>query len=108
MIILFGISVSLLIVIAFYWIFSANSRSLEKQKAQLSARTAHEKAFTISSKDIETIAGFDVMTTQLDLARAYIETGRKNLAKNILNNVVLHGNAEQQVEAKRLLENMKL
>lgn len=55
------------------------------------------------SEDILAIAGDDVITTQLDLARAYIETGRKQLAKTILESVAQQGSAPQQQEARHLL-----
>jgi len=58
MIILLGISVSLLVFLAFFWVFSKTNRSLEKQKtAALQVSPSHEKAFTISSKDIENDCG---------------------------------------------------
>lgn len=57
----------------------------------------------ISSQDIKAIAGDDVMTTQLDLARAYLEMGKHQLAKQILHHVVAHGSALQQQEAHELI-----
>lgn len=105
MILLIGAAISLLVFLMLLWVFSSSKRSLEQQKAvAIQVSTSRQKSFTISSKDIETIAGDDVLTTQLDLARAYIETGRKNLARNILNNVMQHGTSEQKLEARRLLE----
>lgn len=53
--------------------------------------------------DLTLIAGEDVITTQLDLARAYIETGKNQLAKTILEYVVAQGNAVQQNEAQQLM-----
>jgi FimV-like protein len=52
------------------------------------------------------IAGDDVVTTQLDLAHAYIETGKKSLAKPILESVVSQGTVSQQNEAKQLLNTL--
>lgn len=102
MIILTGLGASLVVFFVFFWFFSnTNTKSLKAVAAE-QARQA-SKTFTISSKDIETIAGDDVLTTQLDLARAYIETDRKKLAKSILSNVLDQGNLEQKQEAKRLL-----
>lgn len=49
------------------------------------------------------IAGEDKLATQLDLARAYIETGKTQLAKKILLFVLEKGALPQQQEAKRLL-----
>lgn len=109
MILLVGVFISLLIFFVFFLLFSNTRRSLEKQKAvAIQVSSDHRKSFSISSKDIETIAGDDVFTTQLNLARAYIETGRKNLAINILNNVILQGAPDQKFEAKRLIESAKL
>lgn len=57
----------------------------------------------ITSRDIRAIAGDDVMVTQLDLARAYIELGKKKLAKQILDHVIKHGNPHQQQSARQLM-----
>ncbi len=62
-----------------------------------------KKTLTISSQDIAAITGEDVIGTQLDLARAYIETNRKMLAKKILTFVLAQGNPSEQEEARRLL-----
>lgn len=53
---------------------------------------------------VSAIAGDDVITTQLDLARAYIEMDQKILAKKILMQVIRQGNASQKQEAKLLME----
>lgn len=50
------------------------------------------------------IAGDNVMTTQLDLARAYLEMNEKKSAKKILKQVCRHGDAAQRQEAKRLIK----
>ncbi len=60
----------------------------------------------ITSQDIRAIAGEDVMVTQLDLARAYIELGKNNLAKKILNHVINHGNIENKKAAEQLIANL--
>ncbi|MCD6038873.1 MAG: hypothetical protein K0S27_273 [Gammaproteobacteria bacterium] len=60
----------------------------------------------ITSQDIKAIAGDDRMTTQLDLARAYIEIGKKKLAKKILDHVTQYGNLNQQQVAKQLMMNL--
>lgn len=57
-------------------------------------------------ENIAAIAGDDVMTTQLDLARAYIETGEKQRAKKILDYIVEQGSDGHQEEARRLLNYM--
>lgn len=52
---------------------------------------------------IEAIAGDDVITTQLDLARAYIEMNDIPLAKQILQSIARKGTKEQQQEAQELI-----
>lgn len=58
------------------------------------------------SQDLTAIAGDDVIATQLDLARAYIETGSEKLAKTILQRVLKKGEKAQQQEAQRLLSTL--
>ena len=80
------------------------ARSRKKAiKAAEAAKPAASK-LVITSSDISAIAGDDVMATQLDLARAYVETGRYTLAKKILDHVHEHGNSFQQQEAHELLK----
>ncbi|HVY53925.1 MAG TPA: FimV/HubP family polar landmark protein [Gammaproteobacteria bacterium] len=114
MLLLIGGFSSIFIFLILFWFASRTDRTYKQQEALAFSSTPvmtpanaspARKPFTISSKDIEVIAGDDVMTTQLDLARAYIETDRKNLAKNILHNVMANGSPEQQREAKHLLQN---
>lgn len=104
MIILIGLGFSLAVFLVLFWFFSSAGGASVKTAAE--AGQSH-KTFTISSKDIETISGDNLLSTQLDLARAYIETERKNLAKSILNNVMQHGSDEQKQEAKRLLGSLQ-
>lgn len=59
-----------------------------------------------AANDVTDIAGEDPMATQLDLARAYIETGKKQFAKIILAAVIREGNASHQEEAQRLLSSI--
>lgn len=58
------------------------------------------------AEDLIAISGDDVLSTQLDLARAYIETDSKQLATDILKMVVKQGSVEQQNEARTLLANI--
>ena len=60
----------------------------------------------VSSKDLAAIAGDDVIATQLDLAKAYIEMDQKNLAQRILNETIKLGNPTQKAEAEQLLETL--
>src|SRR5260221_9688679 len=63
--------------------------------------------FQKSIPTMQSIAGEDVLTAQLDLARAYLEMGKQQDARNILKSVVQQGNAVQRQEAKQLLEKCK-
>ena len=56
----------------------------------------------ITSQDIKAIAGEDVLATQLDLARAYIELNKKKIAKQILSHVIQHGNENLKDAAQKL------
>lgn len=58
------------------------------------------------TENISAIAGEDVMATQLDLAKAYIEMGQKDLALTILKNVNRKGNIDQQAQAKLLIKTL--
>lgn len=89
--------ISLILILAFF-LFSERKR---KPAAKVT-ETPKEPKPIISSQDIKSIAGDDVMATQLDLARAYIEMGKKNLAKKILEHVLIHGTPTQQQEAFEL------
>jgi FimV-like protein len=53
--------------------------------------------------DMTAIAGDDVLTTQLDLAKAFIETNKSKAARGILKKVAKRGSAAQKAEAKQLL-----
>lgn len=57
----------------------------------------------ITSSDIKAIAGEDLLATQLDLARAYIELDKKTIAKQILLHVMKNGAASLQKEASQLM-----
>lgn len=60
-------------------------------------------ATTETLTDFTAIAGDDLISTQLDLARAYIETDKRQLAKTILDLVVKQGTKAQKDEAQELL-----
>lgn len=55
---------------------------------------------------LDGIASDDEVATQLDLARAYIEMNKLDMAKSILGQVVHSGDVRQQHEAKRLLASL--
>jgi pilus assembly protein FimV len=56
--------------------------------------------------DFSFLAGTDEAATKLDLARAYIEMGDSEGARDILEEVALEGNEEQKAEAQDLLKNL--
>lgn len=56
-----------------------------------------------TTQALDAIAGDDLIATQLDLARAYIETGKKMNAKQILVKVLKQANKTQQEEVRILL-----
>jgi pilus assembly protein FimV len=55
-----------------------------------------------SASDLE----MDEVGTKLDLARAYVEMGDKEGAREILNEVVAEGNALQKSDAKGMLSSL--
>jgi FimV-like protein len=57
-------------------------------------------------KDISAIAGDDIVATQLDLAKAYIEMNQKKIAKDMLNTVIKIGSSHQKNEARLLIQSL--
>ncbi|MEJ2572723.1 MAG: FimV/HubP family polar landmark protein [Gammaproteobacteria bacterium] len=55
-------------------------------------------------EDSDLLAGTDVVGTKLDLARAYIDMGDNDSARDILTEVIEEGNDQQKQEAKGLVE----
>ncbi|WP_375177057.1 FimV/HubP family polar landmark protein [Marinobacter mobilis] len=56
--------------------------------------------------DFDFLAGTDEAATKLDLARAYIEMGDADGARDILEEVAIEGSDEQKVEAQDLLKSL--
>lgn len=56
--------------------------------------------------DPSTFAGVDVVSTKLDLAKAYIDMGDQEGARSILSEVVAEGNDAQKTEAQELIEQL--
>jgi FimV-like protein len=79
-------------------------KKLFSKKKPTESKVPSRPKTVITSQDIKAIAGDNVMATQLDLARAYIEIDKKNLAKKILNHVILNGDSTQQQQAQELIE----
>ena len=57
-------------------------------------------------EDFDFLDGADEASTKLDLARAYIDMGDLDGAKDILQEVEKEGSSEQQAEAKQLIESL--
>ena len=71
-----------------------------KKSTRPSASSIQDSHIT---QDIEAIAGDDLFSTQLDLARAFIESDKKQFAKKILESIMEDGNPSQQQEARVLI-----
>ena len=56
--------------------------------------------------DFSFLAGTDETTTKLDLARAYVDMGDGEGAKDILEEVLNEGNETQQQEARELMKKL--
>ncbi|MEX5332154.1 motility hub landmark protein FimV [Pseudomonas paraeruginosa] len=59
-----------------------------------------------SDDDFDFLSGADEAATKLDLARAYIDMGDSEGARDILEEVLAEGNDSQQAEARELLERL--
>jgi pilus assembly protein FimV len=57
-------------------------------------------------EDFEFLAGTDEAATKLDLARAYIDMGDKEGARDILEEVLEEGNGQQKQDAAKLIEGL--
>jgi len=65
-----------------------------------------DSLFGGSDDDFELPDDGDEAATKLDLARAYIDMGDEEGAKDILEEVIADGDANQQAEAKELLSKL--
>lgn len=63
-----------------------------------------KKQTRFSNSVVTAIAGDNVVATQLDLAKAYIEMNQKNLAKQMLKDVAKQGSKPQKREARLLMK----
>jgi pilus assembly protein FimV len=106
-----GLVAAFVFVLGIYFIFRM-AQTPEPDKFTLNIPAAHKSiqiektVLPDTASDVTAIAGDDPMATQLDLARAYIETGKKQFAKIILAAVIREGNAIHQEEAQRLLSTL--
>lgn len=93
--------------VIFKMIFFPQTDNLSMRVATAKRKDKLDKtALPDAANDVTDISGEDPMATQLDLARAYIETGKKQFAKIILAAVIREGNASHQEEAQRLLSSI--
>ena len=75
--------------------------SKHKQKNE-TVTNQHE----MNTTEMSEIAGENPIATQLDLARAYIEMDKKQLAKNILLKISKNGSTMQKQQARQLIETL--
>lgn len=108
--ILISLGVSALFILFFGLRFIFSSKRKEKKQPPVLTLVKESVHFlprsdktAITSSDLQAIAGDDVVDTQLDLARAYLETGRHELAQKLLQSILTTGSAADRQEAQRLL-----
>ena len=56
--------------------------------------------------EFDFLSGTDECATKLDLARAYIDMGDQEGARDILNEVIEEGNDQQKQEAQSMMEHL--
>ena len=91
--------ITTILVVALLLVISLRKRNTTAETLE-DTNTIAPRATT---KDINAIAGEDIIATQLDLAKAYIEMNQKKLANRILQQALKQGSAIQQQEARQLL-----
>lgn len=102
-----GLGSLFILIVGFYLIFRlpASKKLIKTQSLQQQNEIDSHDAVSMET-DITAIAGDDIIATQLDLARAYIETDQNELAKKILEYVAEKGKMSQQNEARELLSSL--
>lgn len=86
---------------------AAGDLDLESELADLEADLSAEgvgSETAAGGDDFDFLADSDENATKLDLAKAYIEMGDAEGARDILNEVVADGTADQKMEARNLLD----
>ncbi|MDQ7911979.1 FimV/HubP family polar landmark protein [Pseudomonas sp. 102515] len=76
---------------------------LQEASRQFDAETAGGTAGSDGLDDFDFLSGEDETATKLDLARAYIDMGDPEGARDILDEVIAEGNAGQQQEAREII-----
>ncbi len=77
-----------------------------EQPVAADTEVTKEQPADMDDDDFDFLSGTDETATKLDLARAYVEMGDQEGARDILNEVVDEGNEQQQQEARGLLEQL--
>lgn len=72
----------------------------------VTASAAPSSAALDNDDDFDFLSGTDETATKLDLARAYIDMGDTEGARDILDEVITEGNEGQQQEARELIANL--
>jgi pilus assembly protein FimV len=70
------------------------------------APVAAPAAYAVDDGDLQFSADGDEVATKLDLARAYIDMGDRDGARDILDEVLVEGSSSQKAEAKELLSRL--
>lgn len=93
-----SVIVLIILILVFALLMSMRERArLEKQKNKL----------RLTGEDKDAVSGEDLSDSRLDMARALIEMGEFEAAKEALKDVLEHGNDTQCQQAKKLLAGMK-
>ncbi|MDM8350119.1 FimV/HubP family polar landmark protein [Pseudomonas sp. sp1636] len=84
------------------------SENLEQpaELAQPALDAARQGADLDGDDDFDFLSGTDESATKLDLARAYIDMGDTEGARDILGEVIAEGSDDQQQEARELISNL--
>ncbi|MCY1333144.1 hypothetical protein D9M69_188590 [compost metagenome] len=84
---------------------SEPAEGLDAPQAEFSAGEGAQAESSLEDEDddFDFLSGADEAATKLDLARAYIDMGDAEGARDILDEVIAEGNDDQQQEARELL-----
>lgn len=77
-----------------------------EEAAQMESESASSGSEDSDDEEFDFLEGTDEAGTKLDLARAYVEMGDADGARDILEEVAREGGEEQQKEAQRLLSEL--
>jgi pilus assembly protein FimV len=83
-----------------------DSLALDKAKLETSTAVTGSNDVVSLEEDLDFSVDADEVATKLDLAKAYIDMGDKEGAKDILQEVMEEGQAAQKQEAKKLLDSI--